>query len=232
MLAFLHIPKTGGTTLRSTIRQAGLQVDDLNSPAEAQVFAAARATGNEIPPVLFGHMAWGVHTVLPGVKVDYVPFLREPISRLVSAYLHVARTPAHPRHAEIRAGLSFERYALEGLPTDNTMTRRLLPFDWLDGKWWLGIEDGELTEKHLGGARSVLRGCAMVGLFERFEADARALGQRLRGRWPDHLPRLNGSEGESVPVSRELRLALERRQRWDFELYHFARQLTATASAG
>ena len=121
-LIFLHLPKTGGTTLRGIVRRQYPRGVICETPPTPffDLPAAERAKVR----VLQGHVPFGAHEWL-AVPVDYVTMLREPVDRLVSLYHYARRKPGNPLHPLARA-LSLHDFAASGHPeTLNHQTRML-----------------------------------------------------------------------------------------------------------
>jgi hypothetical protein len=137
---FMHIPKAAGTTLRSIV--------DAQYGADAVLTyynQRNRQLLDNLPYVLMderrsyraliGHFSFGVHEGLPRLA-RYVTFLRDPVTRAVSAYFENIKT--HPRRltrpdgklmslreALDRLGGQLENHlikAVTGLPNDAVVT--------------------------------------------------------------------------------------------------------------
>jgi hypothetical protein len=117
-LYFLHIAKTGGTSLTAALKTfydadkvfsdgGNISVDFLKSHEDRLSGAA----------FLHGHAHPGVMSYLMG-RVRGITFLRDPKAQAVSNYLHVARDPGNPlRSAAISLGFAgfmttFWQYAI------------------------------------------------------------------------------------------------------------------------
>ncbi len=127
-LIFLHLPKTGGTSLRATMRKAigsgrmlRLKNHDLSPLLSIEPGARAEIAMVE------GHMLYGVHEHIARPCV-YITMLREPVARLRSWHRYVMATPHHRFHSLVAGErLSLAACIERGLSTelDNHMTRIL-----------------------------------------------------------------------------------------------------------
>eukprot|EP01104_Vermistella_antarctica_P000664 TRINITY_DN107_c5_g1_i1.p1 TRINITY_DN107_c5_g1~~TRINITY_DN107_c5_g1_i1.p1 ORF type:complete len:420 (-),score=104.91 TRINITY_DN107_c5_g1_i1:65-1324(-) len=96
---FMHIPKTAGTALSSTIERSAKKTNKRfeqiwTEPKTKQDVDRARASD-----IMFGHQRFGVHTLLPpNVNFTYVVFFRNPLERIVSHYFYHKNTKYDPWH--------------------------------------------------------------------------------------------------------------------------------------
>lgn len=99
---FLHLPKTGGSSLR-TLMTINYQPDQIlslygNQPEIFQSCLEARK--NPVFPVLTqGHIPYGVHNYLGVEKPNYYFFLREPVARTISDIQYSVRDNTHGFHS-------------------------------------------------------------------------------------------------------------------------------------
>ena len=91
-LIFLHIPKAGGSTLRtifidqhSRVNQDAESVYVINRTRDAPAFSKLSSKKKEKISLLIGHFAYGIHKELQGIS-RYVTMLRDPVDRVLSAY--------------------------------------------------------------------------------------------------------------------------------------------------
>ena len=184
---FLHIPKTGGVTLRGALRHKYPgRVITLHSPRDPARVAELPTADQCAARVLTGHLPYGVDRYMPQA-CDYITMLREPVARVVSTYHHVLDHPQHWFHDQaVNNDMALEDFveAVAG-PADNLQTRLLS-----------GRVEGELVARTTGPvkvtalgamaldeAKANLNRFAVVGLTERFDESfilvRRALGWRL-----------------------------------------------------
>ena len=189
-LAFLHLPKTAGTTLKDVIeavygadRVAFLKV----GRGELEAFAGRPDAERRGFDVVAGHLRWDETGVLPGARV--ITMLREPIDRLISFYHYAAKTPGTELHEAIGRGLSFEDMARGGMLTvvGNQMVGMLRD----PGATALGPA--------VASAKRNLESCAAFGLTERFDESVAVFARNLG--WPRDAAS-KGWENRNVTVGR------------------------------
>jgi tetratricopeptide (TPR) repeat protein len=222
---FLHIEKTGGETVRGLFER--------NYPREAYY----RYYGNikphrvayykSLPPArknkiqfIIGHFDFGLHEHLGIQRPRYLTILRNPADKVISFYHHIRRDPVLWSMPRVRE-MSLEEYVTAGFHRqgDNGQVRRL------SGTTQLAV--GEIGKQHAEKAKKNLeRWFSVVGLLERFDETLVLLkNQNLltnlhylkKNVFADLLAR------EQIP-KRAIRI-IEKYNRWDIELYDFAREL-------
>jgi Galactose-3-O-sulfotransferase len=230
---FLHIPKTGGVTLRGALRHKYPgRVITLHSPREPARVGDLPVEQRRAARVLTGHLPYGVDRYMPQ-ECEYVTMLREPVARVVSTYHHVLDHPRHWFHDEVvsnEMGLEDFVAASDG-PADNLQTRLLsgLVEGELVTRTARSVEVTTLGVRALDEARANLDRFLVVGLTERFDESFILVRRGLGWRLPMYAIR-NAARGSrrARPGSRETALIAER-DRLDVELYEHAQGLLASA---
>jgi hypothetical protein len=181
-----------------------------------------------------GHVPLGIREYLPQHlpkqrNLDCFTFLRDPTDRTLSHYFQICENGAS-RGAP--AKLSLAR--LPAAPTVDDMLEAGYIHDNLHTRMLSGDPEpfGEVTEKMLERAKENLREeLVFFGLTERFDESLvlarrrlgfRAILYRSEARVNDNRPR-----GDTVPD--ELVQAAERCNRYDIELYRYAKELFENA---
>lgn len=226
---FVHIPKTGGTTLRVLfLRQypqpSSRYIISHDIPKARRELAALPIPERHQFRMIFGHMCWGWHDLVPDGRLHtYTTMLREPVERLLSLYSH-CRLSEHYLGPALR-GHDLEWFLTSGVTrrADNGMVRQLCGRDvfaeqapWKDAR----IPVGGVTQDDLARAIRNLDECALVGTLERFDAylDAgrqvfgwRPMSYKVenktrweRARWTDLTARQKAAVENSVKLDRVL----------------------------
>jgi hypothetical protein len=90
---FVHISKTGGTTLSTTLRwlygpSACYQIPTGRAERPSQWFDEVSSSKLENVDLVMGHATYGAHVQIPG-PCRYFTMLRHPIRRVVSLFYHI-----------------------------------------------------------------------------------------------------------------------------------------------
>jgi galactose-3-O-sulfotransferase len=227
---FLHIGKTGGSTLRKVLHRNFRRSDVVLVRSEKRFDTLRPRRENSledlarIPPerlrsarLIEGHMVFGAHEHVPGPST-YITLLRNPVRLAISQYRFVKRTPGHRLHGLVTSeGISLDDYIRRGisLEVDNSQTRAIsgdtqTPF-------------GEVREPMLERAkRNIEEHFAVVGLTERFDESLVLLGEVFGWTRLVYVPVKVAPRTNEDVVSHETIDLLEELNRFDLELYRFA----------
>lgn len=226
---FLHLPKTGGTTMRRVLDREYRNArryeigDDVTGAIRA--FRARQWDVHNAPHLVQGHMSYGLHRLVPG-PATYVTLLREPLRRALSDYNYVTSTPGHPIHEHVK-DMTLVQYFDSGITgqLSNGQVRLLsgdnLPDDpGVPSNRQMERSDLELALEHLR------NGFAAVGVQERFDETLLLFQRRLGWRWPFYVRenvttrayRLEDVDPNDLERIREL-------NQLDIELYEAVRAL-------
>lgn len=212
----MHIPKTAGTTLASTLQwnyppRLTLHQDLLGRPIEEMELIPIERRSRA--RLLRGHVPYGVHRYIPR-PCEYVTVLREPVARAISAYKHVLRRPENELHDQVvTEGMGLEDF-IETHWVGKRVSRQTRQLS--------NRPDAPLERDALEEAMRNLESFLVVGLTERFE-ETLALVRRAVGlRLPVYVTR---NVGQPLPVSPRAVELIRDRDHLDLELYAFACEL-------
>jgi len=245
VVAFLHIPKTAGTTLNAILAQQYSPDETREIMMRGMSWLVPRPTLVPKPLISFskilrlksalrygrsvrmihGHFDLSIKELLPN-DVRLFTFLRDPVERAISHYYHYRRQSGDPVQPLAMRSTLEEWVGDCGLvEMDNGQTRRLA------GE--MNLPCGRVTQALLERAKSNLaRNFAVVGLTEQFE-ESLILLQHAFG-WPLHrfaLRNVGGDRPRRDEVSEETLKVLQDCNRHDLDLYRFAVALFERAAS-
>lgn len=181
-IVFVHIPKTGGSTLHQLIhanhREGEVYIlgqtvpggadedDDFIDVHARSIDWLENAPADEKQDIrcLMGHMPFGFHRFLPKGG-QYVTMIRHPVERVISHFNYVKRTPDHYLHQQVDvASLSLRDYitATRSIELNNGQVRMLADMESSVPFGECGIEMFDTAWKN------IQKHFLFVGIQERF----------------------------------------------------------------
>lgn len=222
---FVHLVKTGGTTLRKRLAHhfgASAIYPDASDANQFEYFSVERlrerlhARGDEIQ-VVTGHFPLCTAEILGG-GFTTLTVVREPIERILSHLRHHREWSPESRHKRLEEIYSdpetFHRLLHNHMVKMFSLTR--------DEPALSALTRIEFTPERLEQAKENLGSVDALGLQERFDEFCGELEQRFG--WDLGRPQY-ANRAERGEVSEGLRARIAEDNAMDIELYEFAREL-------
>ncbi len=226
-LIFLHIPKTGGTTLNSILSKKYPR-DRIYSTGSVwrgdplKEVRAISSTKLRNISLFRGHMPFGIHEFLPKPST-YITMLRDPVERVISHYYFVLAHPSHYDHLELVSNeMTIDQFIQSGISKemDNGQTRIL---SGVGSELSFGECDRKLLDKainHIG------EHFAVVGLMEKFDESLLLIKRAMSWGSPPVYIRKNVAKNKQNVgnVSQRTINVIKEYNKLDCELYKFCQQ--------
>lgn len=217
MHVFIHIPKTGGTTLEHILKQQYGQ-DELYAlrPRKGVVlnsFLTLSPSEMNSIKVLKGHLTFGVHEKIRDIaNIKYFSMIRKPENRLVSLYRHIQRDIKHPQHHKFK-GFTFSEFLnnpystryqnhqifqLTATKPNNKNFKNLLV----------------MIEEHY----------SFVGVQEKYNASLQRLSTIMKWNQPFEIIKRNVSTENTYNLNTDERKLIRRENQFDYKLYDYVCQ--------
>ena len=222
-LIFLHLLKTGGTSLFRLLRQQYREEVTFHYSQKPEktldYFDKLPQEKRDQLKFLHGHLHFGFHKRLRQPS-RYITMLRKPVNRVVSQYYFLHQNPNRYLPEKERCKTLREYLELSWLELDNDQTRRIA------GDVSHSFKFGECTSDLLDIAKRNLSQCLMVGITERFDESLivlkHALGMEniLYSRFNENFrrPRLEEIDASSIEL-------IQTYNQLDEELYQYGNML-------
>jgi hypothetical protein len=231
ILIFLHIPKTGGTTLHHVLERyySKEQICSFKDPDrhnDIESFKGLSKAKREAYRLIQGHLSFGFHRHLPG-RSTYITFLREPIARALSFYYYAKSDPDHYLYPLLTDGqVDLKTLLRQQTATThelfNLQTSMIAGDEWADP---LRPADHDALER----AKQNLRTHFRVGLTEEFDASLQMLSQTFGWKIKAYTKKnVTRRKPQIKTLDAETRALLREANALDTELYQFARELFET----
>ena len=223
-ILFLHIPKTGGSTLSKIASQNYdshfiYRIDGKRGQDSVNEFQKLPIENKKKIKFLEGHFSFGLHEHLSQLST-YITILREPVDRVISTYYYLLNTPMHPFHKDvIENNMSFE----ECLESKFFSFRNNSQVRMLSGTNKYGGYSNEILEMAKYNLKNFF---SVVGTTENFD-DFLILCQITLGwKLSSYAQKVNVTKKRPTKesISKKARRIIEKNNSLDIELYNFVKE--------
>ena len=229
---FVHIQKTGGSSLIHRVRRSFTapevypserEVGDVDAAITLPYLQRRWQLGHGTIRVVAGHFPLCTADLLGG-GFSTLTLLREPVERTLSFLRHYAKTTPSDRDLTPEE-IYDDPFRFHGLIHNHAVKMlSMTTAEMTAGALTLV----DFTPAHLRRAQANLAAMSVVGLQERFESFCAELTSRFGWRLGDPVYR-NQTEPSSVPKAFRRRIAEDNAM--DLELYEFGRTIVAQRSS-
>ena len=239
-LIFVHLPKTGGTTITDIL----LKVYDATfylGPGANFENSLSTFFSLEIEKRLELQLVYGHHSYF--LKNHFInpillTFLREPLDLFCSLYHYIRRTPNHPHFTALKAMKSIQEFipysSMTGL--NNIQTRFLLNSELhlTNSEYRIqDFSDTELNKKYLAKAKDNLSEFNYVFFQHQIFQALNILKDKLNWNFIPEFRNLNVTENRPKIDSLEIEIKnrIKEINKLDIDLYNFAKSKEENNSA-
>ena len=229
-IIFIHIPKTGGSTLRSVFKkntrpEHAIFLDGIKPKKSITELLSAPSHILSKTNLIYGHLDFGLHEQI-NKKPVYLTMLRHPVERVVSHYYYAKNHEVHILHGAIhKKKLSLLDFVSSGISTemDNLQTRMLTGTSFYGNN---EIPYGGCTQKMAEKAFSNLETNFLAyGIMEKFNWSVLYFGKILNWNKSTFIRHNKGNtERQRIKLSQAEYSKIASINKYDMYLYEKAKK--------
>lgn len=214
ILIHLHMPKTGGTTLKNIIKRnihPSLNYDVYENHQQRE--KKLKDLSQKRLSCIQGHFPFGIHQYFTN-PCTYITLLREPTQRIISEYYFIRSLPRHDQHQKV-IKMSLQEYQQQS-QNMNLQTRLLS-----------GEIENSLTTNHLEQAKANIEEYfSVVGITEMFNESIFLMRKRFGWKNINYKKQnVTRKRPSFEKMSVKTINSIKENNHLDMNLYFFAKQL-------
>lgn len=243
----LHIPRTGGTTLRSVLsevygKKRVISFPDFPEPEQINQILArvqlkrsrkvSKTPNNPLKEAYIGHVNYGIHQYLDEPHIPYITLLRDPVERAISLYFHKMERsqqihPENPAHTQGYTPIAdYFESRLNGQRA-NVANQQTTMIAGLAQRKGPSLNESMLSDSALfdRAVENIESSFVLVGITEMWD-EFLLLASEILG-WPEvHYVRQNAIKNRlhRSDYTAEMLDRLERANAVDIRLYNYAKE--------
>ena len=207
LIIFMHIPKTGGTTLNDIFKKSYAENEIYNHvPLEAMRnhFSQLKEEDKKEIKAISGHHFYGIHDLF-SKPYTYFTMMRSPIERVISLYYFLKTYPGY--YEENMRNMSFEEYIDWDPQAKNGQIHQIC---------------GQNSQLSLEKAKENLKVFEVVGITEMFNESLLLLKNKFNWANIEYKKKnVTKSRPRISEVSPKIIKKIEKNNELDIELYEF-----------
>jgi hypothetical protein len=224
-LIFLHMPKTGGTTMHAILKRQYRAENTFRTNPEQhweslRVFREFSDKEKSKIELITGHMRFGIHEHVEQPWY-YLTFLRDPIQRVISYYYYILGYQKHYLHQKIKSeNMSLEAVLEGGVSREfnNFQTRRISGQDRAD----YGHCSNEMLDMAI---KNIDQYFPVAGLTEKFDESLVLMSNLCKWKFPYYTKLNVGKNKPPRPnLSNKVMETIAQHNDLDIKLYDHASQ--------
>jgi len=239
IIYFLHIYKTGGTTLNDMLFKnfseseiINLYIPYISTGQLGEIFKVRENVNiSKITKIVYGHYAYGIHKKYNHLPFTYMCYVREPYARLVSTYYHLLRMDSEWQF-QILSRLCGDYTTVDSvigkLPDLSTYLRynglQNQQCMFITGQTPLVINKDPVYYAKMA-IDNLERDFSFVGLQEEFEESLRRLNKLLKLKTTEYsYKNLGINKPENISNEKQLREIVCENSKADLLIYEYAKK--------
>ena len=223
VVIFVHIPKTGGTTLNKILINNYREYCNIYTSGANKILENTSAARIDQLELLSGHFPFGLDQYF-AKPCSYITLLREPVERIISHYYYVINSPANYLYQEIKSKkIGLAEYAKGYLSAElnNHQTRLISGMQPYPG------QPAQVTAKDLKKAkRNIKESFAVAGITEMFPQSLFLMKKRYQWEKVSYQSEnVNRNRPTQEEISPDIIKTIQNNNEFDLKLYQFVKKL-------
>ncbi|MEJ9314094.1 sulfotransferase family 2 domain-containing protein [Priestia megaterium] len=207
LIIFMHIPKTGGTTLNDIFKKSYAEneiYDHVPLEAMRNHFSQLKEEDKKVIKAISGHHFYGIHDLF-SKPYTYFTMMRNPIERVISLYYFLKTYPGY--YEENMRNMSFEEYIDWDPQARNGQIHQIC---------------GQNSHLSLEKAKENLKVFEVVGITEMFNESLLLLKNKFNWNNIEYVKEnVTKSRPRISEVSTEIIKKIEKNNELDIELFEY-----------